>query len=63
MESVSSLFVTSFFSSESLNYNVHWLQIPPRESLKQTLFQAHAKMQQYQQQQQMAMNAIGELFT
>ncbi|VDP14167.1 unnamed protein product [Onchocerca flexuosa] len=43
--------------SQSKSHN-----IPPRESLKQTLFQAHAKMQQYQQhqqQQQMAMNAIG----
>ncbi|VDK71883.1 unnamed protein product [Litomosoides sigmodontis] len=43
--------------SQSKSHN-----IPPRESLKQTLFQTHAKMQQYQQhqqQQQMAMNAMG----
>lgn len=44
--------------SQSKSHN-----IPPRESLKQTLFQAHAKMQQYQQhqQQQMAMNAMGSM--
>ncbi|VDK50320.1 unnamed protein product [Anisakis simplex] len=44
--------------SQSKSHN-----IAPRESLKQTLFQAHAKMQQYQQhhqqQQQMAINAMG----
>ncbi|MFH4980601.1 hypothetical protein AB6A40_007310 [Gnathostoma spinigerum] len=42
--------------SQSKSHN-----IPPRESLKQTLFQAHAKMQQYQQQQQMAMSAMGTM--
>ncbi|VDM38835.1 unnamed protein product [Toxocara canis] len=45
--------------SQSKSHN-----IPPRESLKQTLFQAHAKMQQYQQhhqQQQMAITAMGSM--
>uniref|UniRef100_A0A915AH03 LIM interaction domain-containing protein n=2 Tax=Parascaris univalens TaxID=6257 RepID=A0A915AH03_PARUN len=45
--------------SQSKSHN-----IAPRESLKQTLFQAHAKMQQYQQhhqQQQMAINAMGSM--